>query len=85
MLTAMLAVRNILGENNDLWTVNVERSYSESFLVDSKEDREERVLPSHNKLDKASQNGNMRTASNGLDESSEIESDPSLVVREIIK
>ncbi|EYD75965.1 Adrenodoxin reductase [Rubellimicrobium mesophilum DSM 19309] len=31
MLTAMLAVRNILGEENDLWTVNVERSYHEEF------------------------------------------------------
>jgi protoporphyrinogen oxidase len=31
MLTAMLAVRNILGENHDLWTVNTERSYYEHF------------------------------------------------------
>ncbi len=31
MLTAMLAVRNILGENHDLWDVNVERSYHEEF------------------------------------------------------
>lgn len=31
MLTAMLAVQNILGENHDLWTVNVERSYHEEF------------------------------------------------------
>lgn len=34
MLTAMLAVRNILGEDHDLWTVNVERSYHEEFEVD---------------------------------------------------
>jgi protoporphyrinogen oxidase len=31
MLTAMLAVRNILGESHDLWSVNVERSYHEEF------------------------------------------------------
>lgn len=31
MLTAMLAVKNILGENHDLWNVNVERSYHEEF------------------------------------------------------
>ncbi len=33
MLTAMLAVRNILGENHDTWSVNVERSYHEEFQV----------------------------------------------------
>jgi protoporphyrinogen oxidase len=31
MLTAMLAVQNILGEHHDLWNVNVERSYHEEF------------------------------------------------------
>jgi protoporphyrinogen oxidase len=31
MLTAMLAVQNILGESHDLWNVNVERSYHEEF------------------------------------------------------
>lgn len=31
MLTAMLAARNILGEDHDLWDVNVERSYHEEF------------------------------------------------------
>jgi protoporphyrinogen oxidase len=31
MLTAMLAVQNILGEEHDLWNVNVERSYHEEF------------------------------------------------------
>ena len=31
MLTAMLAARNILGEKNDLWEVNLERSYHEEF------------------------------------------------------
>ncbi len=33
MLTAMLAVRNILGERHDLWDVNVERSYHEEFQL----------------------------------------------------
>ncbi|VEP15881.1 Amine oxidase [Hyella patelloides LEGE 07179] len=31
MLTALLAAKNILGENHDLWNVNVERSYHENF------------------------------------------------------
>lgn len=31
MLTAMLAARNIVGENHDIWNVNVERSYHENF------------------------------------------------------
>jgi protoporphyrinogen oxidase len=39
MLTAMLAVRNILGENHDLWTVNTERSYYESFTNQEWSDR----------------------------------------------
>jgi len=33
MLTAMLAVKNILGEQHDLWNVNVERSYHEDFIT----------------------------------------------------
>jgi protoporphyrinogen oxidase len=33
MLTAMLAVRNLFGERNDLWEVNTERSYSEEMAV----------------------------------------------------
>jgi hypothetical protein len=33
MLTAMLAVKNILGEKHDLWNVNVERSYHEEFTT----------------------------------------------------
>ena len=33
MLSAMFAARNILGENNDIWNVNVERSYHEEFEV----------------------------------------------------
>ena len=31
MLTALLAAKNILGENHNLWKVNVERSYHENF------------------------------------------------------
>jgi protoporphyrinogen oxidase len=34
MLTALLAVKNILGESHDLWKVNVERSYHEEFTKD---------------------------------------------------
>jgi len=33
MLTAMLAARNIVGEQHDVWNVNVERSYHEEFRV----------------------------------------------------
>jgi protoporphyrinogen oxidase len=33
MLAAMLAARNILGESHDIWSVNVERSYHEEFVV----------------------------------------------------
>ena len=31
MLSAMYAARNILGEDHDVWDVNVERSYHEEF------------------------------------------------------
>jgi len=31
MLTGLLAARNLLGENHDLWEVNVERSYAEEM------------------------------------------------------
>lgn len=34
MLTAMLAVKNIMGEKHNLWTVNTERSYHEEFAVE---------------------------------------------------
>jgi protoporphyrinogen oxidase len=34
MLTAMLAVKNLLGEQHDLWSVNTERSYYETFTLD---------------------------------------------------
>lgn len=33
MLTAMLAARNVMGEDLDVWDVNVERSYHEEFVT----------------------------------------------------
>ena len=36
MLSAMLAARNILGENHDVWAVNVDRAYHEEFEVEAK-------------------------------------------------
>lgn len=33
MLTAMLAVKNILGEQHDIWSVNTERSYHEEVRI----------------------------------------------------
>lgn len=36
MLAAMLAARNIVGESHDIWSINVERSYHEDFVVDKK-------------------------------------------------
>jgi protoporphyrinogen oxidase len=40
MLTAMLAVRNIMGEQHDLWEVNTERSYHEEFTKAEMKGRE---------------------------------------------
>jgi protoporphyrinogen oxidase len=37
MLTAMLAVKNILGEQNDIWAVNTERAYHEEVRVPQKD------------------------------------------------
>jgi protoporphyrinogen oxidase len=37
MLTGMLAVRNLLGEDHNLWSVNTERSYQEEILVSRSE------------------------------------------------
>jgi GT2 family glycosyltransferase len=36
MLTALLAVRNLMGERHDLWEVNTERSYHEDFEADAR-------------------------------------------------
>ena len=33
MLSAMLAARNVLGADNDIWNINVERSYHEEMQV----------------------------------------------------
>ncbi|WOI56627.1 NAD(P)/FAD-dependent oxidoreductase [Palleronia sp. LCG004] len=44
MLSAMLAARNILGEDHDVWNVNVERSYHEDFQV-SKEPGDAPLAP----------------------------------------
>jgi len=35
MLTGMLAARNVLGEDHDLWSVNAERSYGETVSPDA--------------------------------------------------
>jgi protoporphyrinogen oxidase len=35
MLTAMLAVKNLLGEHHDVWSVNVERAYHEEVRLPS--------------------------------------------------
>ena len=35
MLSAMLAARNILGEDHDVWSVNVDRAYHEEFEIKS--------------------------------------------------
>jgi protoporphyrinogen oxidase len=37
MLTAMLAARNVLGADHDVWSVNVERSYHEEFEISKDE------------------------------------------------
>jgi hypothetical protein len=34
MLTALLAARIVLGEEHDLWNVNVDCSYHEDFVID---------------------------------------------------
>jgi hypothetical protein len=36
MLTGLLAARNLLGESHDVWEVNTERSYYETFEVKPK-------------------------------------------------
>jgi protoporphyrinogen oxidase len=49
MLTAMLAVKNILGERHDLWSVNVEQEYHEEDETQVQETRQpeygERLQP----------------------------------------
>lgn len=43
MLTAMLAVENILGEAHDIWTVNTERSYYEEIRIENGPIRDGRI------------------------------------------
>lgn len=45
MLSAMYAARNILGEENDVWNVNVERSYHEEFELDKKLPDQPKIEP----------------------------------------
>ncbi|MBZ8180607.1 NAD(P)/FAD-dependent oxidoreductase [Oscillatoria salina] len=40
MLTALLAAKNLLGENHDLWNVNTERSYHEEFTKEQWKNRQ---------------------------------------------
>ncbi|KIT17167.1 NAD(P)/FAD-dependent oxidoreductase [Jannaschia aquimarina] len=52
MLTAMIAARNIVGlQADDVWTVNLERSYHEEFQVSEKE---QPAAPAEEELRKAS-------------------------------
>jgi protoporphyrinogen oxidase len=39
MLTGMLAAQNIMGEEHELWDVNVERSYHEEFTTEKKKEK----------------------------------------------
>ncbi len=44
MLTAMLAVKNILGANYDVWDVNVEQEYHEEITTPEKTKSEDLAL-----------------------------------------
>jgi protoporphyrinogen oxidase len=50
MLTAMLAAKNILGENHDLWNVNVDQSYHEEIDIERAEKLLGRVFSKIDKL-----------------------------------
>lgn len=51
MLTALLAAKNILGENHDLWNVNTERSYHEEFTkAERSSDQQISQLPQPSRL-----------------------------------
>lgn len=43
MLTAILAAKNILGEQHDLWDVNTERSYHEEFTQEEWQKRQQEL------------------------------------------
>ena len=44
MLSAMLAARNILGEDHNVWDVNVERSYHEEFQIKGDKSKRDTTL-----------------------------------------
>lgn len=44
MLTALLAAKNILGENHDIWDVNTERSYHEEFTKEEWQQKQLSVI-----------------------------------------
>jgi hypothetical protein len=44
MLSAMLAARNIVGEDHNVWDVNVERSYHEEFQIKGKKTKGDNSL-----------------------------------------
>lgn len=44
MLTGVLAAKNVLGENHDLWNVNTERSYHEEFTKEEWKNRKKKEL-----------------------------------------
>jgi protoporphyrinogen oxidase len=46
MLTGILAARNILGEDHDLWAVNTERSYYEEFTKEKRDMPPEKIVSS---------------------------------------
>ena len=47
MWTAMLAVRNVLGERHDLWSVNAEADYLESAVRGERPGGERDLLELH--------------------------------------
>ncbi|WP_373539041.1 NAD(P)/FAD-dependent oxidoreductase [Chamaesiphon sp.] len=53
MLTAMLAVQNILGEQHDLWNVNVERSYHEEFTKEQWTTAKQKLTAEQSLLERA--------------------------------
>jgi len=44
MLTALLAARNVMGEDHDVWNVNVERSYHEDFKVEEEKEKKKKQM-----------------------------------------
>lgn len=46
MLTGLLAAKNLLGEEHDLWEVNAERSYHEEFTKEEWQKKQQELMPS---------------------------------------